>query len=82
LARLVPLLLAEPELAVLRQIDSDSTEWELHRSMQESVNDLCLVSAILLWEILTFLKLNSWTNEYFNYDICIQIIENSKSLVS
>lgn len=50
--------------------------------MQELVIDLSLVSAILLWEILTFLKLNSWSNQYFNYDICIQTIEDSKSIVN
>ncbi len=77
----MPLLVEEPELAILREADSDARELELFRNMQESVSDLCLVSAVLLWEILTFLKLNSWSNEYFNYDICIQAIENSKSIV-
>ena len=50
--------------------------------MEESLFDLTLVSSVLLWEILHFLKLNLWDNEYFNYDICIQLIENSKSIVS
>ena len=49
--------------------------------MKMAIIDLALVSAILLWEILNFLKLNSWNNEYFNYDICIKTIEDSHSLV-
>lgn len=49
--------------------------------MKKSVSDIALVSSVLLWEILTFLKLNSWSNDYFNFDTCVKIIEESKSLV-
>ena len=50
--------------------------------MNESVIDLTLVSAILIWEILHFLGLNSWVNDNFNLDICIKLVESSKSLAS
>jgi hypothetical protein len=49
--------------------------------MMELISDLSLVSSILLWEILNFLNLNSWSNEHFNFDKCIEKIEASKNLV-
>jgi hypothetical protein len=49
--------------------------------MQNLVNDLTLVSVILLWHILHFLSQNSWNNDHFNLAICSKLIENSKFLV-
>ncbi len=49
--------------------------------MQDLVNDLTLVSVILLWHILHFLNQNSWNNDHFNLAICSKLIENSKFLV-
>ncbi len=50
--------------------------------MNYLVLDLTVVSAILFWEILHFLGLNSWNNEHFNLEICIKLIENSKNFVN
>lgn len=49
--------------------------------MNDSVLDLTLVSAILIWEVLHFLGLNSWNNRNFDLEICIKLIENSKDFV-
>ena len=50
--------------------------------IDDLVVDLTLVSAILFWEVLHFLGLNSWNNTNFNLEICIKKIENSKDFVS
>ena len=44
------------------------------------MSDLALVSSILLWETLIFLNLSSWSNDYFNFDNCIEEIEKSPNL--
>jgi hypothetical protein len=49
--------------------------------MNDSVIGLTLVSAILIWEILHFLGLNSWNNHHFNLEIGIRLIESSKDFV-
>lgn len=49
--------------------------------MNDSVLDLALVSAILIWEVLHFLGLNSWDNHNLNLEICIKLIESSKDFV-
>lgn len=53
-----------------------------HKKTKDLVFDLTIVSAILLWDILHFLSLNSWNNEHFNLVLCVKLIESSKSFVS
>ena len=49
---------------------------------QELVCDLTIVTSNLIWEILNSLKMASWSNEYFNFDMCIELIEKSLNFVS
>ena len=50
--------------------------------MNSLVLDLTIVSALLFWEILHFLGLNSWNSTDFNLEICVKLIENSKYFVN
>lgn len=52
-----------------------------YKKQQELVSDLTLVSSNLMWAILNFLKMASWSNAYFNFDTCIDLIEKTQNLV-
>ena len=79
--KLIDVLICEPEQAEISEANFDEDKYLLREKMMELISDLSLVSSILLWEILNFLNLNSWSNEHFNFDKCIEKIEASKNLV-
>jgi len=79
--KLIDILLCDPELAEISEANFDEDKYLLKEKMFELLSDLSLVSWILIWEILNFLNLNSWTNEHFSFDKCIEKIESSTNLV-
>jgi len=80
LVTLVNILLCDPELPEVSVINLDEEQFQIRKKFLELVSDLALVSSILLWETLIFLNLSSWSNDYFNFDNCIEEIEKSPNL--
>ena len=89
LVQLVEALIGEPEQATtgatqssLTRVFDEREQAELEKLARELTHTVSVTSVLLIWEIMHFLSLTSWTSEHYSLEQCCARIESSPKVLA